>query len=119
LIAARTVAGTKAAGKKLAKEVLEDFMLQTAEMAVHFQPAPPGSPKNRHADEAKFWTYARAAIECAQKLAPYQSPTFRAITVTAPSPNERPLLGQDNVIPLDDPVALARIYARMVKQVRG
>jgi hypothetical protein len=46
LIAARTVADTKVAGKKLAKEVLEDFMHRTAEMAAHFRPALPGSPRN-------------------------------------------------------------------------
>lgn len=36
LIAARTVAEAKAVGKKLAKEVLEDFMLLFAGIAVDF-----------------------------------------------------------------------------------
>jgi hypothetical protein len=117
LVAARAVADAKAAGRKLAKEVLEDFMIVTAGMAAHFQPTPAGSPRNPYADEAKFWKCAEAAIDCAHKLAPYQSPTLRAVTVMAPSLNERPLPRQYEGT--DDPVALSRIYQRMIKQVRG
>jgi hypothetical protein len=84
LIAARTVAEAKMSGKKLAKEVLEDFMLLFAGMAGDFQTTPPGAAPNPRADEDKFWKFAQAAIDCAHKLAPYQSPTFRAVVV-APS----------------------------------
>jgi hypothetical protein len=86
LIAERTVSEAKAARKKLAKEVLDDFMLRFTEIAAYFQIAPPGAPPNPQADEGKFWKYAQAAVDCAHKLAPYQSPTFRAVVV-APSPD--------------------------------
>jgi hypothetical protein len=86
LIAARTVAGAKLAAKKLAKEVLEDFMLLFAGMAAHHQPTPPGHPQNPHESKTEFLRYAGMAIDCAHKLAPYQSPTFRAVMV-APAPD--------------------------------
>jgi hypothetical protein len=89
LIAERTVSEAKAAGKKLAKEVLEDFMLLFAGMAADFQIGPPGAAPNLRADENKFWKFAEAAIDCAHKLAPYQSPTFRAVVVApGPDPNQ-------------------------------
>jgi hypothetical protein len=70
LIAARTVAEARVAGRKLAKEVLEDFMLLFAGMAAHFQIAPPGAAPNPDADEGKFWRCSEIAIDCAAKLAP-------------------------------------------------
>jgi len=88
LIAERTVSEAKTAGKKLAKEVLEDFMLLFTGMAAGFQIAPPGASPNLQGDEGKFWKYAQAAVDCAHKLAPYQSPTFRAVVV-APGPKEK------------------------------
>lgn len=46
-----------------------------------------GTPTpNPNADEDKFGKWARLAIECAAKLAPYQSPTFRAVVV-GPTPD--------------------------------
>jgi len=119
LIAAQTVTDANAAGKKLAKDVLEEIMHRMAEMAARLQPSLPGDPPNPHADEAKFWKCTEAAIHCASKLAPFQSPTLRAIDVAAPSPIERPLLNQAEVIPIDDPVALARFYHQAVNRVVG
>jgi hypothetical protein len=119
LIAARTVADARTAGKKLAKEVLEDFMLLFGGMAAHHQPTPPGAPNNPNANEDKFLRYARFAIDCAGDLAPYQSPTFKAVAVVpqppAPSPSE---LERGEITRLDDPVALARVYRRMVTASR-
>jgi hypothetical protein len=89
LIAERNVSEVKASGKKLAKEVLEDFMLFFAKMAADFQTSPAGASPNPQADEGKFWKYAQAAVDCAHKLAPFQSPTFRAVTVApSPEPNQ-------------------------------
>jgi hypothetical protein len=86
-IAERTVADARTAGRKLAKEVLEDFMLRFVEMAERYKPTPREAEQlNPHADEDKFWKYADAATDCAHKLAPYQSPTYRAVAV-APAPD--------------------------------
>jgi hypothetical protein len=60
-------------GKKLARDVLEDFMLRFADMA------------SKEADPGKFERYARFAVHCAQSLAPYQSPTFKAVTLIPPT----------------------------------
>jgi hypothetical protein len=119
LIAARTVTDANAAGKKLAKEVLEEIMHRMAEMAARLQPALPGGPPNPYADEANFWKFTEAAIHCASKLAPFQSPTLRAIVVAAPAAIEREPLDQNKVIPMDDPVALARFYHQAVNRVVG
>jgi hypothetical protein len=50
LIAARTVTEAKAPGKKLAKEVLEDFALLVVGMAADFHRAPPGAAPNLRAE---------------------------------------------------------------------
>jgi hypothetical protein len=62
-------------GKKLARDVLEDFMLKFTQMA------------ETETNLAKFERYARFAVHCAQSLAPYQSPTLRAVMV-APQPEK-------------------------------
>jgi hypothetical protein len=59
-------------GKRLARDVLEDFMLRFTNMA------------EREADPVKFERYARFAVHCAQSLAPYQSPTFRCTKRSTP-----------------------------------
>lgn len=41
----------------------------------------------RETDPIKFERYARFAVYCAQSLAPYQSPTLRAVMV-APQPEK-------------------------------
>jgi hypothetical protein len=43
--------------------------------------------KNPHANESKFEKWAMRAVETAKALAPYQSPTYRAVLV-APAPPE-------------------------------
>lgn len=84
-IAELTVVEARAVGKRLAKKLLEDFALRFAEIAAHYQPALPGAKPNQYENEEKFYKNAELAIDCAHKLAPYQSPTFRAVVV-APVP---------------------------------
>lgn len=115
------------AGKKtkpLAKEVLEDFMHLTAGMAAFYQPTGPGQPSNPNMNEDKFWQAALACKEFAKALAPYQSPTFKAI-VGMPSmpppesskPNPKQIEG--NVIDLTDAATLTKIYRSRITSVRG
>jgi hypothetical protein len=68
-------AATQPPAKKLARDILEDFMLRFTSMA------------ERETDPIKFERYARFAVYCAQSLAPYQSPTLRAVMV-APQPEK-------------------------------
>lgn len=75
---------TRTGKKRLAKEVLEDFMHLFAGMAAHYQPHPPTQAKNENENPGLFEKYARLAVDAADRLAPFQSPTFRSVTVLAP-----------------------------------
>lgn len=129
-IAERAVADAKASGKKLAKEVLEDFMHLFAGMAAYYQPTPSEAPQqNRNGNETKFRDYAVLACSTAADLAKYQSPTFKAI-VGPFGPN--PMTGEigvarqiegkalpENVEPMStDPEVLQTIYRRRIAQIR-
>jgi hypothetical protein len=120
LIAARTVADARAGGKKLAKEVLQEFMELFAGMAAHYQPTPTHLPLNPNENEPQFLRYAGLAVECAKAVAPFQSPTFKAIEVVPPPPPPpEPATIDGKMINIDDPVVLGNIYRRMVTTVRG
>lgn len=71
-------------GKKLAREVLDDFMQLFTGLAAHYQPLPPGvlPGPNQTPDEAKFDKYARFAIDCAKELAGFQSPRLKAVLLS-------------------------------------
>jgi hypothetical protein len=119
------VENAKGAGKKLAKEVLEDFMHLFAQMAMAYQPATPGmirppGPKARaKGNEEKFQVYSKLTVDTAKALADFQSPKFRAIMVSAPAAEHgdgAPQITKDgNVLTIDDPIAAARVYARIMK----
>jgi hypothetical protein len=79
-IAAGTVLEAKTTGRQLAKDVLSDFTEIFKSMAVRYQPL----ADNANADEAKFEKWARLAVDCAARAAPFQSLTFRAVTVVPP-----------------------------------
>lgn len=120
-VAARTMMDARTSGQKLAKEVLNDFMQLFGGMAAYHQPDAPGSSRiNPHADETKFLRYAELAVFTARHLATFQSPTFKAIAITAPPPDPK-LINPDgtNVVRLDDPVELAAVYRKVMAASRG
>lgn len=84
LIAERTVQEARATGKKLGKERLEELMEIFIGATAYFQPALAAGAQNANANWDKFEKWARLAMECAAKLTPYQSPTFRAIAIAPP-----------------------------------
>lgn len=71
-------------GRKLAKEVLDDFMHLFMGLAAQHQPLPQGvvDPSGAKRDEDKFIRYANMAGEFAGKLAKFQSPTFGMVKVS-------------------------------------
>jgi CBS domain-containing protein len=88
IIAERDLAEAKASGRKLGKEVLDHYMHVFAEIAdTERAAALAEKPEYASEHEARFERFARYAIDCAHKLAPYQSPTFRAFVV-APPPSQ-------------------------------
>lgn len=66
------------AGKKLAKEVMDDAMTYFYGLAAKYQP----SDTNAEADERKFIEYLEKASDIAGKLAVYQSPRLSNVTQT-------------------------------------
>ena len=89
IIAERVLAEAKVSGRRLGKEVLDHYMRVFAEIADTERAAALAErPENAREHEARFERFARYAIDCAHKLAPYQSPTFRAIQI-APPQNEQ------------------------------
>lgn len=84
-------------GKKLAREVLSDFMELFAGMAAAYQPIAPGMensplPAGRRPDEERFLIYAKLAVDTAKELAAYESPKLKAVGIsqTPLAPLERP-----------------------------
>lgn len=71
-----------AGDKPLAKEVLERFMLWYVEAAGHYVPPLP-IPED-WPDLHKYYSLVDKACHYARMLAPYQSPTYKSITVQAP-----------------------------------
>lgn len=82
-------------GRKLAKEVLDDFMHLFMGLAAQHQPLPPGvvDPSGAVRDEEKFVRYATMAGDFAGKLVKFQSPTLGMVKVSLE--NRFPLPGAD------------------------
>lgn len=75
-------------GRKMGKEVLDEFMHLFTGLAAYHQPVPKNqaAPADREPDENKFKEYAGFAIKCATELANYQSPKFKAVAVSIETP---------------------------------
>jgi hypothetical protein len=80
--AERAILLAKAGGKRLAREVLEDFLELFSAIAMTHQPALPGAERNPNCDEKKFEKFARLALETATALASYQTPKLKAVLVS-------------------------------------
>lgn len=106
-------------GLKLGKDMLEDYMMAFHNLAVMYQPLPDGVPipPGHQPDPEKFKDWGMLVVQTAKALADFQSPKFRAIQVMAPPPEQLPR-PDGNVVTIDDPIAMARVYQRTMKQVR-
>lgn len=121
-IAARTVADARINGKKLAKDILEEFMCVFAGMAATCQPLPPGVtivPPGREPNAEAFVVYARLAVDTAAKLAEFQSPKFKAVMQMAPPAEPPPKQVEGNVVPITtDAESSMRVWRRMIATYR-
>jgi hypothetical protein len=112
--AAQVIDRARKEGRDLAVTVLERLM-NVAEGAAGLN-RPPASGKGGNWDLFGEW-FDRTAY-CAKALADYQSPKLRAVHVFAqPAPEAIQRQDGGNVVTLDDPVALARVYANTVKRI--
>jgi hypothetical protein len=101
---------------QLAKEVLEEWMVLFRDLAAAYQPTAPAveaanpEKKNRHANDAKFEKYATLSMLAASKLIAYQSPTMKAIGITAHQINMSGDPNEDQAIRYPTP---AEVRARL------
>jgi hypothetical protein len=88
VVAERIMNETQMAGRKLGKEVLEEFMILYSGLAGAFQPKSAADIEawSNSSKEAKFEKYSKLAMKAAHDLAEYQSPKLAAIHVAAPPP---------------------------------
>lgn len=91
-MAATAVQQLREQGKPLAKDALGLFLEIFMGRAAYYQPRPkiddPKVDQNKFANEEKFEKWARLSVDCAKALAPFQSPTYRAIVVAPPPPTQ-------------------------------
>jgi hypothetical protein len=118
--AEREIAHAGAERRKLGRERLEELLEIAIGATAFFQPGlKNGVEQNQNADWAQFQKWFQIAHAVAATVSPFQSPTFRAIMVAAPPPKHDEDLRSGDVIPLNDPVAAARIYRRIVSAGGG
>jgi hypothetical protein len=96
LVNERVMNESQMKGRKLGKEVLEEFMLMFSGLAAAFQPAATGptgkvTPEDLQRwasgkNEVMFEKYSKLAMKAAHDLAEYQSPKLAAVHVVAPPP---------------------------------
>lgn len=108
-------------GRKLAKEELEEVVPIIKSVVAHFQQEPFAAVKSGGKATKAQWNDFRAWLELfvntCVKLAPYQSPTYRAILVTTPTgegagaPDKVADLGDIG----DETTRSAQTYLRLVK----
>lgn len=60
--AERAIVLAEAGGKRLAREVLEDFLELFSAIALTHRPAPPGAERNPNYDEKRFEKFARLDV---------------------------------------------------------
>lgn len=107
-------------GKKLAKDMLDDYMLAFHAVAASYQrslaDAFQAGVKPAQADLDAFMKWGELVVDTAAQLAKYQSPTFKAIQVNAPMPLPKDAGGkiiEGTVIKLDE-ISISKVYRQLV-----
>ncbi|WP_338827163.1 hypothetical protein [Bradyrhizobium sp. 27S5] len=95
LVAERVVNDAAMNGRKLAKEVLQEFVELFTGLAAAHQPSGTSAGElslwRTDGREPYFEKYAKLAVVTAKDLAQYQSPRLAAVQVVAPAPNAGPV----------------------------
>lgn len=115
--ASRQVGEARKMGRKMAIEVLDDLMHTAMGMAAKYQPPAQGAdPVN----PSEFKDWLQIAGKFAKALGEYQAPRLKAIMAVQPAPiGEQPATidQEGNILDIDDPKKLARVYASLVRRV--
>lgn len=79
------VTAVRSANRRLAKDILSEITGVFYGLAAMTQPVPVGQPipLGRTPSEKQFEKWAKLAVDSAAKLAPYESPTFKAVAIIA------------------------------------
>jgi hypothetical protein len=99
-LAERIVAEAKGKpGRKLGREMLEEFAVLFGGLAAMFQPVGTGPDGAVTPQDLKLWAesykeplfekYARLAVKCADAFADFQSPRLSRVQMAAPPPDPR------------------------------
>jgi hypothetical protein len=110
----------KRQGRKRAVEVLDELMHTAVGAAAVYQQRVLTAGDNAAARDVElFWQAMKCAGDFAKALAPFQSPTFKAIAVTAGLADQAvPLRANDlEQVTIDDPAVLLRIYQQTIRQI--
>jgi hypothetical protein len=120
--AAGQITAIRKSGHKKATEVLNDLMQTSVTLAerYHKRIIAKGNREASEHDWERFWKAMECAGTFGRALAPFQDPTFKAIAVfQPPATPDLPTVSKDgNVLTIDDPVAMQRVYQRMIKGVK-
>ena len=128
IAASKQVSEIRKLGQKKATEILNDLMQTAMGMVALYQRKVMTSEGIKEdaklEDIALFKDFMLCAGTFAKALGPFQDPVFKAVQYTLPAvtpvaiaPENAKVVGDSKVKKLDDPAALGRIYADMVKRV--
>jgi hypothetical protein len=121
--ASTQVGAIRRQGQKKATEVLNDLMQTSMGLAAQYQrrivDAAAKSQEPSKDDLKTFWKAIESTGVFAKALAPFQDPTFKAITVSMspPDPILRPGQQELKIYDITDPVTVSRVYAKMVRRI--
>lgn len=122
--ASNHIGAIKRQGQKKATEVLNELMQTSVSFAARYQQRILASTQQdkepTKEDLDRFWKAMECAGTFARSLAPFQDPTFSAIKVSmpaAPMEGAVTLTQRENIVTINDPIALARVYQRMIKRI--
>jgi hypothetical protein len=118
--ASQHISEIKRQGRKRAVEVLDELMHTAVGAAASYQQRMlAAGDKAAAGDIELFWLAMKCAGDFAKALAPFQSPTFKAIAVTVGPPDQAvPAAANDlGRVTTDDPAVLLRIYQQTIKQI--
>jgi hypothetical protein len=79
----------------------------------------PGMPGFDREQWALFKSWAEFYVEACARVADFYSPRFRAIAVAMPAAQIEQPTRPDNVVEINDPIARARVYQRLIISTRG
>lgn len=122
--ASQQVAEIKKLGQRKATQVLNELMHMSLDLVHKYQARVTRAKKPKDDDLQMFKWSTECAGAFAKALAPFQDPTFKAITVTPAAglsvqtqPGDDAKVVPGKVVKLDDPNEVVRLYQLTMKRI--